>query len=49
MNSFYEKINYNHKSKDKNNAINVLNDVQKRISFLLNDLVNYIVLLKKNK
>ena len=50
-NNFYEKIKSNNQSqsKDKNKSINILNDVQKRMSFLLSDLINYIELLKKDK
>jgi hypothetical protein len=43
-NKFYKKEKINNK-----NYKHLLNDVQKRMSFLINDLINYIELLKKEK
>lgn len=51
-NTFYEKMNMNNESKKKinwNNYKILLNDVQKRMSLLINNLFNYIELLKKDK
>ena len=51
-NDIYEKINNNNESKRRKNWINYklqLNDVQKRMSLLINNLFNYIELLKKDK
>ena len=51
-NDIYEKLNNNNESKRRQNWVNyklLLNDVQKRMSLLINNLFNYIELLKKDK
>ena len=48
----YENIKYNYLSKDKNDCKNykiLLDNIQKRMSYLILNLINYIELLKKDK
>ena len=50
--NIYENIKYNNLPKEKKDFKNykiLLNDIQKRISYLIENLVNYIELLKKDK
>ena len=48
----YENIKYNNLSKEKNDGKNykiLLDNIQKRMSYLISNLINYIELLKKDK